>query len=120
MASLNVYFALSIPEVGDVYAIIENGGKQYKVTPGDVVKLEVSGEESGSKIEMDGLLFLFNDQEYFASEKIPASAKVHATVVEEGKNKKVLVFKKKRRKQYRRTRGHRQEFMRVKIDAITW
>lgn len=103
-----------------MYAIIENGGKQYRVAPGDVVKLEVSGDKSGSKIEMDGLLFLFNDQEYFASEKIPASAKVHATVVEEGKSKKVLVFKKKRRKQYRRTRGHRQEFMRVKIDAITW
>lgn len=103
-----------------MYAIIENGGKQYKVAPGDVVKLEVSGSKTGSKIELGGLLFLFNDQEYFVSDKIPSSAKVEATILEEGKSKKVLVFKKKRRKQYRRTRGHRQQFMRVKIDTITW
>lgn len=103
-----------------MYAIIENGGKQYKVAPGDVVKLEVSGDKSGSKLELGSLLFLFNDSEYFASDKIPSSAKVQATVLEEGKDKKVLIFKKKRRKQYRRTKGHRQHFMRVKIDSITW
>ena len=101
-----------------MYAIIENGGKQYKVTPGDVVKLEVSGEKSGAKIELGGLLFLFNDQEYFASDKIPSVAKVHGTVVEEGQSKKVLVFKKKRRKQYRRTKGHRQSVLNVRIDGI--
>jgi large subunit ribosomal protein L21 len=103
-----------------VYAIIENGGKQYRVSPGDVVKLEVSGDKSGAPLELGDLLFLYNDKEYFAASKVPSSAKVKATVIGEGKSKKVLIFKKKRRKQYRRTRGHRQQFMRVKIDSITW
>jgi large subunit ribosomal protein L21 len=103
-----------------VYAIIENGGKQYKVAPGDVVNLEVTEDKEGSTFEPGELLFLFNDQEYLTGEKIPSSARVQGTIVEKGKDKKILVFKKKRRKQYRRTRGHRQQYMRVKIDSITW
>jgi large subunit ribosomal protein L21 len=103
-----------------VYAIIENGGKQYRVAPGDVIKLEVTGDEKGAKIETGELLFLFNDKDYFAGAKIPSSAKVQATVMEQGKDKKILVFKKKKRKQYQRTRGHRQHFLRVKIESITW
>lgn len=107
-------------EVVEVYAIIENGGKQYKVTPGDVVKLEIGEGEKGSKIESGEILFLFNDTDYFAGSKVPSTAKVEATIVDKDKEKKVLVFKKKRRKQYQRTRGHRQQFMRVKIESITW
>jgi large subunit ribosomal protein L21 len=103
-----------------VYAIIENGGKQYKVAPGDIVKLEVTHNNEGSKLETGELLFLFNDKDYFAGSKIPSSAKVEATILETGKDKKVLVFKKKRRKQYQKSRGHRQHFIRVKIDSITW
>lgn len=103
-----------------MYAIIENGGKQYKVAPGDIVKLEVSEDNEGAKIESGELIFLFNDKDYFAGSKIPSSAKVEATVLDRGKDKKVLVFKKKRRKQYQRTRGHRQHFMRVKIETISW
>jgi len=103
-----------------VYAIIENGGKQFKVSPGDVVKLEIYQSKEGSKIDPGQILFLFNDSEYFAGTKVPSSARVEATIMEKGKDKKVLVFKKKRRKQYRRTRGHRQQFMRVKIDSILW
>lgn len=103
-----------------MYAIIENGGKQYKVAPGDIVKLEVTGDEKGAKITSGEILFLFNDSDYFAGTKVPSSAKVEATVIDKDKNKKVLIFKKKKRKQYQRTRGHRQEFMRVKIDSITW
>ncbi len=103
-----------------MYAIIENGGKQYKVAPGDVVRLEVYTSKVGSKIDPGQLLFLYNDQDYFVGDKIPASAKVEATILEKGKDRKVLVFKKKRRKQYRRTHGHRQQFMRVKIESILW
>jgi large subunit ribosomal protein L21 len=101
-----------------VYAIIENGGKQYKVAPGDVVRLEIYQSKEGAQIDPGQLLFLFNDSEYFAGKKIPASARVEATILEKGKEKKVLIFKKKRRKQYRRTRGHRQQMMRVKIGSI--
>jgi large subunit ribosomal protein L21 len=103
-----------------VYAIIENGGKQYKVAPGDIVKLEIYQSKEGSKIDPGELLFLFNDSEYFAGAKIPSSAKVEATILSKGKEKKVLIFKKKKRKQYRRTAGHRQQFMKVKIDSILW
>ena len=103
-----------------MYAIIENGGKQYKVAPGDILNLEIYQSKTGSKIDPGQLLFLYNDQEYFAGNKIPSAAKVEATILEKGKDKKVLVFKKKRRKQYRRTRGHRQQFMRVKIESILW
>jgi large subunit ribosomal protein L21 len=110
---------LSNSEVLYVYAIIENGGKQYKVAPGDVVKLEVSGGKVGSKVELDKLLFLHDDKNYFASSKIPSSAKVEGTILELGKDKKILVHKTKRRKQYKRTRGHRQQYVRVRIDAIT-
>jgi large subunit ribosomal protein L21 len=102
-----------------VYAIIENGGKQYKVAPGDVLKLEMEhGGKVGSKVELDKLLFLHDDKNYFASDKIPSAAKVEGTILELGKDKKVLVHKTKRRKQYKRTRGHRQQFVRIRIDAI--
>lgn len=106
-----------------MYAIIENGGKQYKVAPGDIVKLEITeGGKEGVKtqIESGEILFLFNDSEYLAGSKLPTSAKVEGTVVDHGKEKKVLIFKKKKRKQYQKTQGHRQQFMRVKIDSITW
>lgn len=101
-----------------MYAIIENGGKQYKVAPGDIVKLEIYQSKEGTKIDPGKLLFLFDDNEYFAGKKIPESARVEATILEKSKDAKILVFKKKRRKQYRRTRGHRQQVMRVKIEAI--
>jgi large subunit ribosomal protein L21 len=103
-----------------VYAIIENGGKQYKVTPGETVRMEIYQSKEGTKIDPGQILFLFDDKDYFAGNKVPTSARVEATIVEKGKDKKVLVFKKKRRKQYQRTRGHRQQFMRVKIESITW
>ncbi|HEY4490707.1 MAG TPA: 50S ribosomal protein L21 [Acidobacteriota bacterium] len=101
-----------------MYAIIENGGKQYRVAPGDVVKLEVYQSKEGSKIDPGKLLFLFDDNQYFAGKSIPTTARVEATIIEKSKDPKILVFKKKRRKQYRRTRGHRQQVMRVKIDSI--
>ena len=103
-----------------MYAIIENGGKQYKVEPGKVVRLEIYQSKEGTKIDPGQILFLYNDSEYFAGTKVPSSARVEATIIEKGKDKKVLVFKKKRRKQYKKTRGYRQQFMRVKIESITW
>ena len=103
-----------------MYAIIENGGKQYKVSPGEVVKMEIFQSNEGTKIDPGQILFLYDDKGYFAGKKVPTSARVEALIMEKGQDKKVLVFKKKRRKQYQRTRGHRQQFMRVKIESITW
>ena len=104
-----------------MYAIIENGGKQYKVAPGDIVKLEITeGGKEGVKtqIESGEILFLFNDSEYLTGSKLPASAKVEGTVVGHGKEKKVLIFKKKKRKGYRLKRGHRQGYTEIQITKI--
>ena len=102
-----------------MYAIIRSGGKQHKVSKGDVLKIEKLEKKIGEKVEFEEVLFVGGDK---ASVKVGqpmvADAKVVATVVGEGRSKKVLVFKKKKRKQYRRTQGHRQSYTAVKVEDI--
>lgn len=100
------------------YAIIQTGGKQYRVQEGQVVLVERVGAEEGSHV-FDRVL-LVSDGEGQVSVGTPtvSGATVQATVLGEQKGRKVLVFKKKRRKGYRRKRGHRQLYARVRIDAI--
>ena len=101
-----------------MYAVIKAGGKQYKVSPGDVVRVEKLGQEAGTTVEFDEVLALNNDQNLVVGSPLVANARVSGTVVETGKAKKVLIFKYKRKKQYKVFRGHRQRFTAVKIDAI--
>jgi large subunit ribosomal protein L21 len=101
-----------------MYAVIKSGGKQYKVSPGDVVRIEKLEEAAGATIEFGEVLALNNDQKLVVGSPLVANASVSATVVETGKAKKVLIFKYKRKKQYKVFRGHRQRFTAVKIDAI--
>jgi large subunit ribosomal protein L21 len=101
-----------------MYAVIKAGGKQYKVSPGDVVRVEKLGKEAGTTVEFDEVLALNNDQNLVVGSPLVANARVSGTVVETGKAKKVLIFKYKRKKQYKVFRGHRQRFTAVKIDAI--
>ena len=101
-----------------MYAVIKAGGKQYKVSPGDVVRVEKLGREAGTTVEFDEVLALNNDQNLVVGSPLVANARVSGTVVETGKAKKVLIFKYKRKKQYKVFRGHRQRFTAVKIDAI--
>jgi large subunit ribosomal protein L21 len=101
-----------------MYAILRAGGKQVKVAPGDVVRIEKPAEAvtKGQEILFSDVVFAGGREA--GSEKKGASVSVRATVLGPVKTKKVLVFKKKRTKQYRRTKGHRQSMIEVRIDGI--
>ena len=101
-----------------MYAVIKSGGKQYKVSPGDVVRVEKLEKEAGTTVEFGEVLALNNDESLVVGSPLVTNARVSGTVVETGKAKKVLIFKYKRKKQYKVFRGHRQRFTAVKIDAI--
>ena len=101
-----------------MYAVIESGGKQYKVAPGEVVRVEKLSQESGATVEFDKVRAVHNDQQIIVGTPWVQDAKVLGTVIDNGKAKKVIVFKYKRKKQYRVTRGHRQPYTAVKIDEI--
>lgn len=100
-----------------MYAIIATGGKQYKVAEGDIIKIEKLGLEAGAEVTFDQVLAVNNGEMVVGSPTV-ANAKVTATVVEEGKNKKVVVFRYKRKKGYNKKKGHRQPYTKVKIDKI--
>ena len=102
-----------------MYAVIRSGGKQYRVTPGQTIRLEKVAGEVGSKVELGDVLLVDNDGEINVGAPLVANAKIEATVVESDRAQKILVFKKKRKKQYRRTQGHRQDYTAVRIDKIT-
>ena len=102
-----------------MYAVIRSGGKQYRVAPGQTIRLESMAGDVGSKLELGDVLLVENDGNVQVGSPLIASAKIQATVVEQDRSKKVLIFKKKRKKQYRRTQGHRQNYTAVRIDSIT-
>jgi len=101
-----------------MYAVIRSGGKQYRVTPGQTIRLEKFSGDVGSKVELGDVLLVDNDGEIKVGSPLVANAKVEATVIEQDRARKILVFKKKRKKQYRRTNGHRQDFTAVRIEKI--
>jgi large subunit ribosomal protein L21 len=101
-----------------MYAVIKSGGKQYKVIPGRVVRVERLKLEKGNKVEFDRVLAVHDDQTTTLGDPVVQNAKVIGTVLENGKAKKVIVFKYKRKKQYRVKRGHRQPYTAVQIDEI--
>jgi large subunit ribosomal protein L21 len=98
-----------------MYAVIATGGKQYRVAAGDVVNVEKLPYEVGTQLEIKPVA-LFTDQLLTGSDV--GDAKVRATVTAQDRAKKVLVFKFKRKKQFKRTIGHRQDFTRLKVDEI--
>ena len=102
-----------------MFAVIKSGGKQYRVTPGQTIRLEKVAGEVGSKVKLSDVLLVDNDGNISVGAPLVANASIEATVVEQDRSKKILVFKKKRKKQYRRTSGHRQDFTAVRIDKIT-
>jgi len=101
-----------------MYAVIRSGGKQYRVAPGETVRLESVTGEIGAKVELGNVLLVENDGTVQVGNPLLANAKIEATVLEHDRAKKILVFKKKRKKQYRRTQGHRQNYTAVRIDNI--
>ena len=100
-----------------MYAIIATGGKQYKVSEGDVIYIEKLGKNAGDTVTFDQVLFV-NNGEAKVGEPTVAGASVTASVVEEGKAKKVIVYKYKRKTGYHKKNGHRQPFTKVKIEKI--
>jgi large subunit ribosomal protein L21 len=102
-----------------VYAIIQTGGKQYRVAPGDVLRVERLPGERGDAVQLDQVLLVTDDGgEVRVGTPLVENASVKGEIVRQGKAKKILVFKKKRRKNYRRKQGHRQLFTAVQIQEI--
>ncbi|MCT4632183.1 MAG: 50S ribosomal protein L21 [Firmicutes bacterium] len=101
-----------------MYAIIETGGKQYRVQEGDTIFVEKLGVAAGEKVEFDSVLAVSKDNTLSVGAPYVAGAKVECSVVEEGKAKKIIVFKYKAKKDYRKKQGHRQPFTKLKIEKI--
>jgi large subunit ribosomal protein L21 len=101
-----------------MYAIIETGGKQYRVAPGDRVRIEHIPMAIGDSLELNGLKAVSTDDGRLLTGQDAASAKITATVSGEGRGDKIIVFKFKRKKQYKRTYGHRQNYTEVTINEV--
>ena len=101
-----------------MYAVIETGGKQYRVQQGDVISVEKLGVEAGEKVTFDKVLVVNDGEAVTVGTPCVEGATVGATVVENGKGKKVIIFKYKAKKDYRKKQGHRQPYTMVKIEAL--
>lgn len=100
------------------YAVIRTGGKQYRVTSGELLRIESLKGDVGSQIEFSDVLLTSNEGAVQVGNPLVAGASVTAQIVEHGKERKIIVFKKKRRQGYRRKRGHRQHFTAVRVQNI--
>ena len=101
-----------------MYAIIATGGKQYKVSEGDIITIEKLGIEAGEKVTFDQVLAVSGDDLKIGNPTVDG-ATVDATVVKEGRGKKVIVYKYKRKSGYHKKNGHRQQYTAVKIEKIS-
>ncbi len=101
-----------------MYAIIESCGRQYKVAEGDVVFFEKLNAEEGKKVTFDNVVLVSNDKKVEVGTPYVKGIKVEGKVISNGKGKKILVYKYKAKKNYRRTQGHRQPYTKVEITKI--
>ncbi len=101
-----------------MYAIVENGGKQYKAVPGTMIEVDLLQAEEGSQFDFDQVLLISNDETVTVGTPVVSGAKVTTTVVEHFKGKKIVVFKYKSGNNYRRKRGHRQQYTRLQVNEI--
>jgi large subunit ribosomal protein L21 len=102
-----------------MFAVIKTGGKQYRVKPDDVIRIERIAGAAGDEVAFDSVLMLGAEGDTTVGSPLVVGAKVVGTLVEQARDKKIIVFKKKRRKNYRRRNGHRQELSIVRITDIT-
>jgi len=102
-----------------MYAIIRTGGKQYQVAAGDTLRVEKLQGEVGDTVELSDILLVADGDDVKIGQPVVDGAKVVAKIAEQGKAKKVLVFKKKKRKGYKVKRGHRQQYTALKIEEIS-
>lgn len=101
-----------------MYAIVETGGKQYRVTEGDIISVEKLGAAPGQQVILDQVVLVGDGDRVTVGKPHVDGAKVVGTAVAEGKSKKVLVFRYKAKQNVRRKRGHRQPFTRVRVEKI--
>ena len=101
-----------------MYAVVNTGGKQYKVQKGETLRIEKIPGEVGSSVAFDKVLMVADGENIRVGQPILENVVVQAQIVEQDKAKKILIFKYKRRKRYRRKNGHRQPFTAIRIDGI--
>ena len=101
-----------------MYAVIETGGKQYRVQPGETVVVETLPGESGDAVEFDRVLLISDDESVAVGRPVIDGARVTGQIVEQVLGEKLTVYKFKRRKNYRKRNGHRQQYTAVKIDSV--
>lgn len=102
-----------------MYAVVATGGKQYRVSEGDVLRVEKIPGEVGDPVSLNTVLMVADGDDVAVGRPVVDNAVVNASIVEQGKAKKVLVFKYKRRKRFRKKQGHRQVFTALKIEQIS-
>ena len=102
-----------------MYAVVQSGGKQYRVSPGDLIRVETVPGETGASGMFERVLAVSTDDGRLLAGKDAAGAQVEASVVRHGRTQKVLVFHYKKKKQYKKTQGHRQNFTELKVGKIS-
>lgn len=102
-----------------MYAVVKTGGKQHRVREGDLIRVEKLDGDVGATITFDHVLMVAGEEEARIGTPVVEGASVEAEIVQQTKSKKVLVFKKKRRKNYRRMYGHRQPYTHLRVNKIT-
>ena len=102
-----------------MFAIVNISGKQYRVEKGDEIKVSLLETESGKKVKFENVLLTDDGKKVTIGNPVVSGATVSGTVINHGRDRKVIVFKKKRRKGYRRKNGHRQDFSLIQIDSIS-
>ena len=101
-----------------MYAVIKTGGKQYRVAPGEKLKIEQIPADIGAQIVLDQVLMVSDGDAVKLGNPLVSGAKVSATVIAHGRGPKVKIFKLRRRKHYTKTQGHRQNYTEIRVDAI--
>ena len=101
-----------------MYAVVATGGKQYKVMEGDNLQIEKIDGDVGAKVTFDNVLLFSDGDNLSVGQPLLENISVNAEIVDQNKAKKIIVFKTKRRKRYRKTQGHRQNYTTVKIEGI--
>ena len=101
-----------------MYAVISSGGKQYRVEPGDILRVEKINGEIGAPVSFDKILMFSDGENVRVGAPMLDDVSVQGRIIEQGRAKKIIVFKYKKRKRYRRKQGHRQSYTAIKIDAL--
>jgi large subunit ribosomal protein L21 len=101
-----------------MYAIVETGGKQYRVENGSLVQVESLSGAVGGTVELSNVRLVHGESGILVGQPLVKGAKVTAEIIDQGRTRSIMVFKKQRRKNYRRTKGHRQGFTKLRITGI--